>query len=119
MQVADGFDIRQDARADHEGEHVDGHEECRADCERNQHGWRDARFLVQLDLDHGDHGKSGQQRRRLAGRLQLGPAQLQLPPGQVVGRVVLIALLGHGAEGRSSLIVRTANTGPIPAANGR
>lgn len=114
VQIAHGFDVRQDARADHEGEHVDGDEERRADGERNQHGRRDVRLLVQLDLHHGDHGKSGQQRRRLAGRLQLGPTQLQLPPGQVVGRVVLIALLGHCAERGTSLIVRAANTGPVP-----
>lgn len=93
---------------------MDGDEERRADGERDQHGRRDVRLLVQLDLHHGDHGKSGQQRRRLAGRLQLGPAQLQLPPGQVVGRVVLIALLGHCAECGTSLIVRAANTGPVP-----
>lgn len=47
---------------------------------------------------HTHHGESGQQGGRLAGRLQLGPAQLQLAPRQIGGRVQILAGLRHRAR---------------------
>lgn len=55
MQVAYGFDVRQDAGADHEGQHMDRYQESGADCERNQHAGRYGGVLVELDFDHGNH----------------------------------------------------------------
>ena len=54
VHVADRLDVRQDARADHEGEQVDGDDERRTDAERDQpaSGDRlDAR-PVQVHLNH-------------------------------------------------------------------
>lgn len=58
MQVANGFDVRQDAGADHEGQHVDRHQESGADCERYQHAGRYSGVFVELYFYHGNHSKA-------------------------------------------------------------
>lgn len=54
VQIADGFDVRQDAGADHEGKHVNRHQQRGADGERYQHTGRDGGVFVQLNFNHGD-----------------------------------------------------------------
>lgn len=46
VQVAYGFDVRQDAGADHEGQHVDRHQQGGADGERDQHAGRNGGVFV-------------------------------------------------------------------------
>lgn len=61
VQVADGLDVGQDARADHQGQHVDGHQQCGTDSECDQHPCRYLGVTVELDLHHGhlEDGRGG------------------------------------------------------------
>lgn len=48
------------------------------------------------------HGEPREQGRRLAGRLQFRPAQLQLPPGQIVRGMEFVGCLWHDQAGAQS-----------------
>lgn len=53
VHVADGLDVGQDARADHQGEQVHGHEHSGAGAEGDEQGGRVRVAVVQLHFHHG------------------------------------------------------------------
>ncbi len=93
VQVGHGLHVGQDAGGDHQRQHVDGDQEDGADDEDDDEGVGHG-VLVDLDLHHGHHGEAGQQRRRAAGRLQLGAAQVQHLP--------VVNVLVHTLETKTS-----------------
>jgi len=59
------------------------------------------------------HGESGEQGGRLAGGLELGTTQLELPPGQVGGRVEILSRLRHAAAAGAVVSARLKAVGLI------
>lgn len=59
LELGDGLDVGQQVGADHEGEYVDRDEDGRADGEHDEEPLRHRRWLVDLELHHGDLQISG------------------------------------------------------------
>lgn len=52
VKVADSLNVGKDASADHQREHVNGHEKCCANGKCDQHSDRDLCVVVQLNFHH-------------------------------------------------------------------
>lgn len=54
VKISNGVNVRQDASADHQSEHMHGDQKRRAYGESHEHTFRNIRVIVQLNFYHGD-----------------------------------------------------------------